>query len=136
MFDADVVIFRNPWTLVLHDIDKYDLRYQLEDGRRMDGRKSLEVNSDQMLFRRSEASLAIINYVMSKESGEQLDQEHVLKAANKSNATTLPLSAEYSAHCWDSQRLCKSQILTSFHANCARGLKDKLMVLENAMTTC
>lgn len=146
IFDTDVVIFRNPWTLVLHDIDKYDLRYQLEDGRRKDGRESLLVNSGQMLFRRSEASLATIDYVISKESGdresgdresgEQLDQDHVLEAANKSNATTLPLSTQYSSYCWDSQRLCKSQTLTSFHANCAGGLKDKLMVLENAMTTC
>lgn len=132
MFDADVMLMGNPWPAVLPELEDYDLRTQVEHGWQW---KTCDAprNSGQLLVRRSNRTLALIDAILAREAlpeSPYSDQDNINPAAAETGARVCQLPTGRfvglcNAHDVDAPL---SQIVT-FHTNC----KDQRLAKSVAM---
>ena len=126
------MLLNNPWEKIDRDsLDAFDLRYQME----LWG-KPATVNSGQMLCRKSEAALALIDYVISKEETEmdRLDQDWVEEAIQNSSAKATVLPSNYFVGaCWHKEIDTPVVELSTYHAHCVENKEQVMRILNIAV---
>jgi hypothetical protein len=129
-FDADVSLFDNPWGNVGLD-NFYDMQHQME----LFG-DSDSVNSGQMLFRKSNASLSLIDYVLSKENFtemDRLDQDWVREAAEYASAKLAALPKQYFVGaCWKNEVDASVIDVVSYHSHCVEHKEHSMHAINIA----
>lgn len=63
MFDADVILFQNPWLAIKDTLNTYDVQYQRE----FYDKEKDSINSGQMMIRNTTNIHLLIDYIISKE---------------------------------------------------------------------
>jgi hypothetical protein len=120
-FDADIVLFKNPWTPILPVLNTYQLWYQMESFSTDICMGNL--NSGQLVFTRSETTLSLISYVITKENiTGHLDQDWVLEGVKATNITSCHLPSTFLGYCWEDSCIgeeCSIPPLVTFHACCS-----------------
>lgn len=155
IFDADVLFFQvpdvaavlatNPQAKVFHQLEFMDypalyrtisslgaLRVNENDYAGVMGSK---VNSGQMLWVPSNVSYEALPLAMRYGAdGTALDQEHIENAVNQISPESLqPLSYMYVSHCTGHESVVKhSKNWITYHANCLKGMKNKLEAVRFA----
>lgn len=143
-FDADCVIFRNPWVDIqfrrIQNGDrvpeKIDLQFQRDRGRGPSCYGS--VNTGQVYIRNSTRAQNYLQGMRSKKEviikgSEGLDQDFVGKEAEVANMTVCALSTALYAGGCPTSRTADAPVgsLVTFHTSCVEGLERKRNTLNH-----
>jgi len=147
-FDADVVIFRNPWPEVTYGRDEtgvrikgeYDIMYQRERGMRVincggsvnSGQLYINKNRNKTLIKQYFQLLYERKYKIIYDSS-RLDQDHVSDIVpSLLKYCTLPVK-RFQGHCtWSQDLTAKWNEIISYHSSCANSHQKK-QILKNVL---
>eukprot|EP01041_Mallomonas_annulata_P010094 gene10094-21031_t len=139
-FDADVLLFKNPFPGIKFGRDKnggiiediYDIQYQRERGMKERGCGG-SVNSGQMYLRNSTSIQHYFKLLFQRkieilENKNRLDQDHVGDLVGNLRYCTLPVR-QYKGYCPASQDSSSGPLeMITFHTNCASGNEKRLLL--------
>lgn len=137
MIDADVLIFRNPFTNMMANYHKYDILHQSEGGGGCDAR----VNSGVLLMRNTPKGAAVLKGMLAKKDEILKDtdvlEQHILQdIISKEGAArcSLPITL-YTGHCQYAHidNTLTSDIVT-YHAHCTENQAEKIALMYHFMT--
>lgn len=138
ILDADLLLFKNPWTPIMSQLNTFDTWYQLGP------------NSGKLVFHKSAATTKYIDYVITMEGVQadrvdqaaatntktsplRLDQDNIPEAITYSNITHASLPGLYMGHCYDGGSHVLILDTITYHI-CGASGKTKVVVMDRFQT--